>query len=69
MPYKAIAKSLEIIPKTLSENCGANVVRILTELRAVHAKPDGQSWGIDGHEGKIKNMKDLDIWDPCAVKI
>ncbi len=32
MPYKAIAKALEIIPKTLAENCGANVVRILTEL-------------------------------------
>jgi len=41
----------------------------LTELRAHHAKPDGLFFGIDGHEGKIKNMKDLDVWDPCAVKI
>lgn len=33
--YRAIANSLEIIPKTLSQNCGAKVVKILTELRVI----------------------------------
>lgn len=69
LPYKAIAKALEVIPRTLAENCGADVVRVLTELRAKHSKEDGGYFGIDGKEGKIANMKDLDIWDPCAVKI
>ena len=41
----------------------------MTELRAKHSKEDGQFIGIDGHEGKIANMKDKEIWDPCAVKV
>jgi len=69
LPYKALGKALEIIPKTLAENCGTNVVKIMTELRAKHSKDEGLYFGIDGNEGKIKNMKDIDIWDPCAVKI
>lgn len=69
LPYKAIGKALEIIPKTLAENCGANVVKLMTELRAKHSKEDGLFFGVDGNEGKIKSMKDIDVWDPCAVKI
>ena len=33
-PFKAVAKALEVIPRTLSQNCGANTIRTLTELRA-----------------------------------
>ena len=33
-PFKAIARALEVIPRTLSQNCGANTIRTLTELRA-----------------------------------
>jgi T-complex protein 1 subunit gamma len=32
---------LEIIPRTLSANCGADTVRILTELRAKHSETGG----------------------------
>lgn len=32
-PYKAIADALEVIPRTLIQNCGGNVIRTLTELR------------------------------------
>jgi T-complex protein 1 subunit gamma len=32
-PYKAIAEALEVIPRTLIQNCGGNVIRTLTELR------------------------------------
>ena len=31
--YRAIANALEVIPRTLAENCGAKVIRVLTELR------------------------------------
>lgn len=36
-PYKAVAGALEIIPRTLAQNCGANTIRTLTALRAKHA--------------------------------
>ena len=68
-PFKALASALEIIPKILATNCGSDVVRTITELRAKHSKPDGTFWGIDGDTGKITDMKELDVWDPVAVKI
>jgi len=37
-------------------------------LRAKHATPEGLFYGINGNSGKIVNMKDLDIWEPLAVK-
>ena len=41
-PYAAIGNALEVIPRTLAQNCGANVIRLLTELRTKHSLPDGQ---------------------------
>lgn len=35
--YNIVGYALEIIPKTLATNCGMDVVRIITELRAKHA--------------------------------
>lgn len=32
-PYRAVAKALEVIPRTLIQNCGANTIRTLTALR------------------------------------
>ena len=66
-PYKALADSLEVIPRTLIQNCGGNAIKVLTQLRAKHAQ--GQhTWGIDGTKGVIVDMKEYGIWDPYAVK-
>ena len=35
--YKAAGTALEIIPRTLLENCGADIIRVQTQLRAKHA--------------------------------
>ena len=68
-PFKALAAALEVIPKTLAQNCGGDVVRILTELRAKHAVAgEGIYFGIDGNTGKIADMRESNIWDPLAVK-
>lgn len=67
MPFKAAAYALEIIPRTLAANCGGDVVRLITELRARHS--DGDSMiGIDGNLGKIANMSEANVWEPLAVK-
>lgn len=66
-PYKAIAKALEVIPRTLIQNCGANTVRTLTALRAKHAS-GGVTWGIDGEKGVLVDMKELGVWEPFSVK-
>lgn len=32
-PYRAVADAMEVIPRTLVQNSGGNVIRVLTELR------------------------------------
>lgn len=32
-PYRTVAKALEVIPRTLIQNCGGNTIRTLTALR------------------------------------
>lgn len=67
-PYQAVAFALEAIPRTLAQNCGADVVRLLTELRAKHAQKDGFLYGIDGNKGIIGKMDEVGVWEPFLVK-
>ena len=32
-PFRAVADAMEVIPRTLVQNCGGNAIRVLTELR------------------------------------
>ena len=67
-PYQAVAFALEAIPRTLAQNCGADVVRLLTELRAKHAEEGGFFYGIDGNKGVIGRMDEVGVWEPFLVK-
>merc|ERR1711957_595224 len=70
-PYLAVANALEVIPRTLAQNCGGEVVRVITELRAKHSNvsdPDRIFYGVNGITGKVENMKTLNVWDTLSVK-
>lgn len=69
--FRAIAQALEIIPRTLAQNCGANTIRTLTALRAKHASQQNGlcTWGIDGESGQLVDMAERGIWEPLAVKL
>ncbi|XP_059147696.1 T-complex protein 1 subunit gamma-like [Physella acuta] len=67
-PYRAISRALEVIPRTLIQNCGANPIRTLTAIRAKHAQANSSTWGIDGNTGNIVDMKVFGVWEPIAVK-
>ena len=70
-PFKAAASALEIIPKTLIDNCGGSAIRLLTALRAKHAQWEGPgmcTWGIDGNKGEVVDMMTLQVFEPFAVK-
>ncbi|KAK9707924.1 TCP-1/cpn60 chaperonin family [Popillia japonica] len=72
-PYRALAHALEIIPRTLAQNCGANTIRTLTALRAKHASHTDTTtpctWGIDGETGELVEQKAKGIWEPLSVKL
>ncbi len=61
------AEALETVPTTLAENAGLDPIDVISELRARHEK--GEVWaGIEVHDGKVKNMKQVGIYEPLAVK-
>lgn len=69
-PYKAISRALEVIPRTLIQNCGGSTIRQLTALRAKHAQSaDYWTWGINGFTGELADVNTINIWDPLSVRI
>ena len=69
MSYGAAAVAFEVIPRTLIQNCGASTMKILTELKSVHAAdPSKNTIGIDGMTGKIADMAQIGVWDTYSVK-
>ena len=66
--YKAAGTALEVIPRTLLENCGADIIRVLTQLRAKHAGGANPTWGIDGEKGLLADMSAIGVWEPITVK-
>jgi thermosome len=67
LAVQCYAEALEIVPTTLGENAGLDPIDILSELRARHE--EGETWaGVGVHEGKVKDMKELEVFEPLSVK-
>ena len=60
--FKAFADALEIVPVTLAENAGLNSIKVVTELRARHAKGENhvgvsiKRGGVGVMGGEDKNL-------------
>ncbi|HJN57635.1 MAG TPA: thermosome subunit beta [Nitrososphaerales archaeon] len=67
LAVRKFADALEAIPVTLAENAGLDPIDIKVELKSALSRGDTQS-GIGVLEGGIRNMKDLDVFEPTAVK-
>jgi len=67
LAVRNFGEAMEIVPLTLGENAGLDPVDLLLELRTKHEK--GEKWaGVDVLEGKIKDMRNLEVYEPLAVK-
>jgi len=61
------ADSMEVIPRTLSENAGLDPIDMLTELKAAHDK--NKLWsGIDVFEGKVRDSWKAGVIEPLKIK-
>ena len=68
LAVEGFADSLEIIPKTLSENAGLEPIDVMVELRSAHEKPKGHLMGVDVFTGKVVNMDKKGVIEPLSVK-
>jgi T-complex protein 1 subunit gamma len=72
-PFQAVGDAMEVIPRTLAQNCGVSVVRAITKLRAKHAAAlengEACNFGVNAVTGDIDDMTKTGIYEPYAVKI
>lgn len=78
-PFLTVGEAMEVIPRTLAQNCGVSVIRTVTQLRAKHAAAYDEAekkgekkqcnWGINGTTGKLVDMESYGIWEPFSVKV
>jgi archaeal chaperonin len=67
LAVRSFGEAMEIVPLTLGENAGLDPINLLLELRARHEK--GEKWaGVDVFEGKTRDMRELEVYEPLAVK-
>ena len=59
-------QAFEAIPRTLAENAGLNAEEIIAKLYSETAKNPFS--GIDVEDGKIKDMKDVEVFDSYETK-
>jgi len=69
LAIEAFADALEVVPKTLAENAGHDVIDTMVALRAAHEKEDGVSMGVDVYKGGITDMLEKGVIEPLAVKM
>ena len=82
-PFLAVGEAMEVIPRTLAQNCGVSVIRTVAQLRAKHAAaydkwennskasapPPASDFGINGTTVVLVSMEELGIWEPFSVKV
>jgi chaperonin GroEL (HSP60 family) len=68
LAIESFADTLEMVPKTLSENAGLDPIDIMVSLRAAHDKKDGLTQGVDVFKGEVKDMKKQGVIEPVRVK-
>jgi len=61
-PFLVVAQAMEVIPRTLAQNCGVSVIRTVTELRAKHASVYSSS----GSDDKNEEKQDTSLLKACT---
>jgi len=69
LAIESFINALEVIPRVIAENAGADPIDALAELRALHSKEGGKYYGIDGLTGKPANLFEQGVLEPASVKL
>jgi thermosome len=68
LAIEAFAEALEVIPRTLSENAGLDILDTMVAMKAAHAKKGGKAMGVNVFgEGVIDMLKE-GVVEPKVVK-
>jgi chaperonin GroEL (HSP60 family) len=69
LAIEAFAEALEIIPRTLAENAGLDVLDTMVAMKAAHEKVDGYNYGVNVFDEGVIDMLEQGVVEPMAVKL
>ena len=68
LAIEAFSDALEIVPRTLADNAGLDVLDTLVALRAAHERGDGSAMGVNVFKEGVIDMLEQGVVEPMAVK-
>ena len=69
MAIESFSQAIEVVPNTLAENAGLDVIDTLMGLRKAHTqKGRNPHAGLDAFTGKVVNMRSRNVVEPLRVK-
>jgi thermosome len=69
LAIEAFSEALEIIPRTLAENAGLDVLDTMVAMKAAHEKVDGFTYGVNVFDEGVIDMLEQGVVEPMAVKL
>jgi len=69
LAIEAFADALEVVPRTLADNAGLDVLDTLVALKAAHEVEGGWSSGVNVFDGGVVDMLVAGVVEPMAVKL
>ena len=69
LAIEAFADALEVIPRTLAENAGLDILDSMVAIKAAHVKKGGSSMGINVYDEGVIDMLEEGVVEPLAVKL
>lgn len=68
LAIEGFADALEIIPRTLTNNAGLDLLDTMVAMKAAHEKKDGLAMGVNVFETGVKDMLKEGVIEPMVVK-
>jgi thermosome len=69
LAIEAYADALEVVPRTLAENAGLDVLDTMVALKAAHDRDDGWSVGVNVLDEGVVDMLAEGVVEPLVVKM
>ncbi len=69
LAIEAFSEALEVVPRTLAENAGLDVLDTMAALKSAHEKEDGFAMGVNVFEEGVIDMLDQGVIEPMVVKL
>ena len=68
LAIEAFADALEIIPRTLAENAGLDILDTMVAMKTAHAKKEGAYMGVNVYDEGVIDMMGAGVVEPTVVK-